>query len=171
MPWAVTMVLLIAGGLLGWWLRPPPQNIPKPSFCHKRVPGSPETTTTKERNQMLLLRTVCSTDWKGRPNHRVVRVAKTESREEIRSAMDKDVAKWMAEDIANDEWSDDIVEDANARAEELVATKTQAELQEMWQNSSRYEMRLHDADHREFVEKHDGDLCTTVYHLLSDQHE
>ena len=127
---------------------------------------------------MLLLRTVCSTDWKGRPNHSVVLVAKTEGRKEALKAMDADIAEWMAVDIAAQEYNE--LSDADEepeegwderRAAELVATKTHEELKAMWQDGdSRFEMRLQDADHREFVERCDGDICTTVYHLLRDDH-
>lgn len=125
---------------------------------------------------MLLLRTVCSTDWKGRPNHSVSLVATTEGRKDALAAMDKDVAEWMATDIAADEYNAMEGEEPEdgwdvRRAEELVATKTPEELKAMWQDgNSRFEMRLHDADHREFVERCDGDICTTVYHLLRDDH-
>lgn len=126
---------------------------------------------------MLLLRTVCTTDWKGRPSHSVVLVAKTEGRKEALVAMDKDVAEWMAVDIAADEYNELSETDEEpeagwdkARAAELVATKTPAELLEMWRHEDRFEMRLEDADHREFVERMGGDLCTIVYHLLRDDH-
>ena len=51
---------------------------------------------------MLVLRTVCCTDWKGRPSHTVVLIAKTESREEAIEAMNKDVEEWQAADLAAD---------------------------------------------------------------------
>ncbi len=121
---------------------------------------------------MLVLRTICTTDWKGRPNHRVVLVATTEDRVEAIKAMDADVAKWMAQDIADEEENNGEQEIgwANQRAADLLATKTHEELKAMWQDSeeTRFEMRLHDADHREFVERMDGDTCTIVYHMLND---
>jgi hypothetical protein len=132
---------------------------------------------------MLVLRTVCSTDWKGRPSHSVVLVAKTENRKEAIAAMDKDVAEWMAVDIAADEWNDKEQEGIEpeegsdvARTAELVATETPEELKHRWMEASagnRWEMQMQDADHREFVERigDSGEFCTTVYHLLKDNHE
>ena len=41
----------------------------------------------------------------------------------------------------------------------------------MWEHQDRFEMRLRDKDHREFVERMDGEFSTTVYHLLEDNFE
>ena len=103
---------------------------------------------------MLVLRTVCTTDWKNRPNHRIVLVAKTENRKEAIEAMDKDVEGWQAADLAYD------LEDGFAEP-----SKT-------WETSDRYEMSKEiGQDYREFLNQHGtGNLCTTVYHLLEDDH-
>lgn len=134
---------------------------------------------------MLVLRTICNTDWKGRPSHTVSLIAKVgmwkdeaKNREDAIEAMDKDVAKWMAVDIAADEWcekeNEGIEPEAGsdtARAAELVATETPEKLLEMWRHQDRFEMRLEDADHREFVERCEGDCTTIVYHFLTDENE
>lgn len=127
---------------------------------------------------MLLFRTVCSTDWKSRPSHSLVLIANPESRAAAIEAMDKDVVEWMAADIAADEYNahegDEELPDGwdTARADELVATKTPKELLAIWITEDRFEMAVRHASHREFVEcDGDGNRCTTVYHLMDDDHE
>lgn len=144
---------------------------------------------------MLVLRTVCTTDWKGRPDHQVVLICSipfgsSESRSILTSlrthavaAMDKDILKWMVADIASqellamnedDEGSLALVPDENwesHRASELLLTKTPDAIEKMWADTgeSRWEMQIEDQFSRKFVEKiGDSDLCTTVYHLLTD---
>lgn len=127
---------------------------------------------------MLLLRTICYTDWKGRPDHRIARIADGHVLKDLLVAMDADVAKWMANDLAChregelEETGEAEDFDADAYAAELLATKTPAELKEQWEEEHvRWEMSLTDVGHREFVEKCEGDLTTTVYHILTDAHE
>lgn len=128
---------------------------------------------------MLLLRTVCYTDWKGRPDHRVTFIADGYARKAILAAMDKDVAKWMANDLACiregelEETGEAEDFDADAYAAELLATKSQAELKDLWEEEHvRWEMVLQDADHREFSQvSGEGEYTTTVYHILTDAHE
>lgn len=132
---------------------------------------------------MLVLRTVCHTDWKGRPHHTVEMVAKTEhrqrplTRKDAIAAMDADIHKWLSVDVAIQELG--VLEEAgnppneegweDKRAAELAAAHTLDELLDMWKiENQKWEMSLTDCDHREFAEVCDGDNTTTVYHLLKD---
>ena len=127
---------------------------------------------------MLLLRTVCTTDWKGRPGHDVRLVAQGDDQEALLEAMDRDVAEWQATDIAADEWCElenqGIEPEAGsdtAREQELLATKTPTEILEMWKiERQRWEMETPDQPKREFVQQagEPGEWTTTVYHLLND---
>lgn len=132
------------------------------------------------KNEILVVRTVCTTDWKGRPNHHVILIAKVETQEDAVEAMNKDAEKWMAVDIAASEFLEG--EDGEhgdnwelERATEILATKTPTEILEMWMEldtGKRWEMKMQDATkvHREFVERNsdDAEFCTTVYHFLTD---
>ena len=143
---------------------------------------------------MLVLRTVCTTDWKGRPDHRVVLIAKIpigvhvfEDKMAAKAAMDKDVVKWMAADIANQEFlamsEDDegepVVPDVDEdwelhRASSLLITETPDAIEKMWADTgeARWEMQAQYQFSRKFVENiGDSDICTTVYHLLTDDLE
>lgn len=122
---------------------------------------------------MLLLRTVCNTDWKGRPSHHVTLVAKTKALEEAIEAMNKNVAEWMAADIAADEYNaeDDLSDDWDeVRTTQILTTKTPDEILQMWRHKDRFEMRLQNVNRREFVDRSDDNLCTIVYHFLNDDH-
>ena len=125
---------------------------------------------------LLVFRTVCSTDWKGRPSHRLTLVAKTENREMAIAAMNKDISEWIAYDIVAEEYEEyegtESEKDWNMRrVTELLATKTSTELLGMWRRQGRYEMKLQNKDHREFVERMDGSFCTTVYHILTEDYK
>ena len=151
---------------------------------------------------MLVLRTVCTTDWKGRPDHSVVLVARAEDRESAKAAMDKDILKWMVVDIASQEVvacdEDDepdfldlvglgpaarLVRDRlrrldenweSDRASSLLITETPDVIEKMWADTgeARWEMQTQDEFSRKFVENiGDSDICTTVYHLLTDDLE
>lgn len=141
---------------------------------------------------MLVLRTVCTTDWKGRPDHSVVLVARAEDRESAKAAMDKDILKWMVVDIASQEllamneddgWHTEpvvpivAVGDENwelHRASSLLITETPDAIEKMWADTgeARWEMQAQDQFSRKFVENiGDSDICTTVYHLLTDDLE
>lgn len=130
---------------------------------------------------MLLFRTICSTDWKGRPSHSLVLVAKTANRKDAIEAMDKDVVEWMAVDAAADEYNErceagDEPEDGwdTMRAKELAEESNPDFLKHRWMEGSagnRWEMQMSDADHREFVERLEGEWCTIVYHIQTDEHE
>lgn len=139
---------------------------------------------------MLVLRTVCTTDWKGRPDHRVVLVARAEDRESAKAAMDKDILKWMVVDIASQEllamneddgWHTEPVVPPDIdenwelhRASSLLITETPDAIEKMWADTgeARWEMQAQDQFSRKFVENiGDSDICTTVYHLLTDDLE
>ena len=128
---------------------------------------------------MLLLRTVCSTDWKGRPSHQVLCVARTEHRQRPLTrkaaieAMDADVREWMLNDLQVDEENSD--EEQRAEWQRTGRGKPEEmdrpTLEAAWKHTDRFEMSLTDADHREFVERMEGDFTTIVYHLLKDDFE
>jgi len=150
---------------------------------------------------MLVIRTVCTTDWKGRPDHRVVLIAKIavgahefEDRVAAVAAMNEDILKWMVVDIASQEllamneddgWhtepvvSPDIDENWELhRASSLLITKTPDAIEKMWADTgeARWEMQAQDEFSRKFSRKFvenigDSDICTTVYHLLTDDLE
>jgi len=138
---------------------------------------------------MQLFRTVCQTNWKCQPHHiltliaistkaRLGIVAKSVDEKLLQLAMNDDVRKWMAVDIAADEFNkrqeagDPVPDGCDLdRAAELEKLQ-HAGVRLLWENSNRYERRprgLHEGGviHREFAEKtEDGDRCTTVYHFL-----
>jgi len=148
----------------------------------------------KER-LMLVLRTVVTTDWKNRPDHRIVLIAKgLENKIAAVAAMDNDILNWMAADIASQEFmemnedlgfpinneGEPVMPDIDEawelrRASELLTTKTSDEFEKKWAISGdvRYEMqKIQDKFGREFVETiGDTDLCTIVYHLMTDDFE
>lgn len=51
---------------------------------------------------LTLFRTDCSTDWKCRPSHSLMVIAKSDDRQTLIDAMNSDVEKWQAGDITND---------------------------------------------------------------------
>lgn len=120
---------------------------------------------------MHLFRTICTHDWKGRPDHRLKLIAISDDKYWLKEQMDRDIIEWMVNDIVNDEQNDEDAEpkDWDARRTELLAD---AMLKTLWscQNEdgdSRFEMNLEGKDHREFVEKFgDGSVTTTVYHFV-----
>lgn len=131
---------------------------------------------------MLLFRTVCSTDNKNRPSHNLVFLAKSDNQAEIVEAMNKDVALWMANDIAvgmYNQLEEEVEDDWDLKqVAKLLATKTRDEIKAMWledckDDDRRFEMCLDSKTHREFVEVFTsvGYTCTTVYHLLDDDYK
>jgi hypothetical protein len=92
---------------------------------------------------MQLWRTVCSTDWQGRPHHALELIAETDYSPSMLSRLieqqNEDVAKWQAKEKEATEWA---VE------------------------GYRWEMDL-DSQLREFVEGSEGEWTTTVYHLVN----
>lgn len=135
---------------------------------------------------MLLYKTACSTDYKGRPTHQLTLVARADTVEQARAAMDQDVVVWMANDLAMSQL-DEVEEDEqtrNATTEERVAmywaahqklaaeicTRTPEQIRSMWeQYPSRWEMQDVDAAPcREFVLSHEDGTSTLVYHILND---
>lgn len=116
---------------------------------------------------MKLYRTVCNTDWKSRPHH-VLTDMGTGTKEELVQRMDQDIREWMAQEVARVQIEEAEDQDAD---EETLALQLQddPELAGKWKNEGRFEMKLCDGDgHREFVERMDGDRCTTVYHLAEE---
>lgn len=126
---------------------------------------------------MRLYRTVCHTDWKGRPSHQLKLLAVSDDQEWLREQMDKDVREWMAADVARREWEDqsegkedvtkeDEIKFLEERVLELVGDSS---LVGKWAvEHEKWEMSLPDKIHREFVEKDEGDLTTTVYHFMEE---
>lgn len=60
------------------------------------------------------------------------------------------------------------------RASELLLTETPDTIEKMWADTgeARWEMQTQDEFSRKFVENiGDSDICTTVYHLLTDDLE
>jgi hypothetical protein len=92
--------------------------------------------------------------------------------------MDKDVAKWMADDIAIDELAQTEDEySSHARVErsaELIRDLSHAELKARWMElGNRWEMEPGTGvrHYRSFSEKFgDGGFATTVYHLMTENH-
>ena len=120
---------------------------------------------------MHLFRTICSTDWKGRPSHMINLVASSDDRKWLIERMNEDVREWMCVDLAfqNDEGD----EAATADALNNDKTVSNDEIKTDWSHEDRFEMRLYGGsgptpDHREFVERVDGEFSTTVYHFLAD---
>jgi len=143
---------------------------------------------------MFLFRTTCNIDYKGRPNHMMVLVAKTENRRDAITMMNQDVANWMAVDIASlecceaDETEEEV--DESQRVEDIQTRNTPAEILKMWTDGdsssddewARFEMDLapvlipntdtrYKPDHREFVQRTEGDVYTIVYHFLGDDYK
>lgn len=123
---------------------------------------------------MRLVATICSTDWKGRPDHKIQTIAEVPTIGAAVLAMAIDVFRFMVSDLLDDEEenSDECPEDwdRNTRQQELEAVDP-AKIAEDWEiDSERFEMRG-DYKHREFVWKCDGDTSTLVYHLLDDNFE
>ena len=141
---------------------------------------------------MLLVKTVCSTDWKGRPDHRVYFIARSDSKDLLIKAMNEDVVEWMICDIVDleielaNEDEDEVVCDEMAEMLEEPGTHfrhrlrdyrssrvaelsklSPKEIAKIWKNDERWEMELDDRSHREFVEGAEGEWQTTVYHLLN----
>lgn len=122
---------------------------------------------------MQLFRTVCSTDFKSRPSHGLILVGtsvlgspefnKADRIEALKDLMDKDVRDWQAHDIAAEETEDGTFD--TKRIAELINDK---DLPLLWKHVDRFEMQLTDEDHREFVERMDGDRTTVVYHFFGD---
>jgi hypothetical protein len=89
----------------------------------------------------------------------------------LRQRMDEDVREWMAADVANDraiesEEEDEGELDVDQLAQEL---RDDPNLQELWSDEDRFEMDLpSDMLHREFVERCEGELTTTVYHFIEE---
>lgn len=136
---------------------------------------------------MLLTKTTCSTDYKGRPSHQLVLVARTTTVDEAKAAMDRDVVNWMASDVAISQLDeqDEDEQTRNATTEERVAlywsthqkltaeisTRNPADILSMWeQYPSRWEVQreIEEQPCREFVLSHEEGTCTLVYHMLND---
>lgn len=101
-----------------------------------------------------LYRTTCSTDHKGRPNHKLEVVAESEDRQELLAAMDEDVREWQDADLRA--YNEGMGEDR----------RTKWECEDSEDGISYFEMSTEN-DLREFVEKsEDGYLMTTCYHIL-----
>jgi hypothetical protein len=111
-------------------------------------------------------------------------VAKVQTIEEAIAAMGADVREWQAEDITTselavlderDEYPDDPYWETN-RIEELVkSSRSNEDIGRMWEEADeRWEMVIENTCplvkyyHREFVERYDGNVTTTVYHMLTD---
>lgn len=134
---------------------------------------------------MFLFRTICSTDWKCRPTHSLTNITTADNIEELVAAMNKDVRKWMSEDIATQEMSE--MEEQGReplthnwetkRAEAIETDKmfSDADVMDMWECEDRFEMTLRSTApgepaprHREFVDRMgDGDRTTVAYHFFS----
>jgi hypothetical protein len=98
-----------------------------------------------------LYRTVCSTDWKGRPHHSIELLAVSDDPTWLVNVQDQDVVEWQEEDVAlyNEAYGE---EDEPRTAWEI---KNQCfEMEGRGKNGE-----------RSFVQKDEGDICTTVYHI------
>jgi len=124
---------------------------------------------------MQLFRTVCSTDWKGRPTHDLQRLS-VGTQDALVAHMDLDIRQTQAEDVAREEAADreehggprldsQEAEDwTQARIQQLLADP---ELRTIWSNSERWEMdRKPGQIFRVLAYKLDGDYISIVYHFL-----
>jgi len=123
----------------------------------------------------LLFRTICSTDWKGRPSHSLQYLGRgTEM--QLEHLINEDVRATMAGDLAADECNEreergEALEEGwdIQRAAELL--QSGVDLKELWENSERFEMQFDEPRiGREFVLVRDGDgyRSTMVYHVEKD---
>ncbi len=88
--------------------------------------------------------------------------------------MNQDVLEWMAEDVAESDECETEDENFNFgdRVRELKKLSP-AEVQKLWENDDedyelRWEMEQEEPKKgigREFVARHEGNRCTTVYHF------
>lgn len=106
-----------------------------------------------------LFRTICTTDWKGRPDHKLLCLGNG-TRDVLIELMNKDVAEWQAEEINDDN---------EMRKDEGLEPITE------WKNDERWEMDRsmpaietdgYPQSLREFAYKYDGDYESIVYHIL-----
>lgn len=112
-----------------------------------------------EPTDVVVYRTVCNTDWKGRPIHILTIVGNAHNRADAVRLMDQDVSEWQAEEIS----------DRNDCKEEGEPDDTE------WSGNNgegnvRFEIEREQPDKpRKFAEEFgDGTLSTTCYHF---QHE
>lgn len=102
---------------------------------------------------LSLFRTVCSTDWKGRPSHSLLLLLASDNRDLLIAKQDEDVEEWQREEL-----------EALAQMAEEEGTAAPTE----WALANvRWEMdRLNEKSLRSFVEKDtEGGIFTTVYHI------
>ena len=105
---------------------------------------------------LQLIKTICSTDWKGRPDH-TIKFMGIGSRDELQTLADDDIAKWQAIDLASDE---------------QIAEEDEEEPPTEWETNHRWEMKLEEPaserkEYRQFAERDDnGNTSSTTYHLL-----
>ena len=104
---------------------------------------------------MQLWRTVCSTDWKGRPHHSLTHIAESDKTDRLIERQNEDVAEWQAQDIQN--------HNKNLDGGEEKTTEWAIE-RHRWEMD--LDAKLSRPALREFVEGSEGHWTTTVYHLV-----
>jgi len=109
---------------------------------------------------MQLWRTVCSTDWKGRPDHSLMLIAESDKTDRLIERQNEDVAEWQAQDIRN---HNENLEDGEEKTTEWTIKPVETtHARCRWEMDSVNNGRL-----REFVEGSEGYWTTTVYHLVA----
>ena len=110
------------------------------------------------RRILIVYRTVCTTDCKGRPFHNLEVLGDVVDRSQAVRLMDQDVVEWQTQEL----------DERNANKEEGEDADTE------WagddEGDVRFEMKRDNPDDpRQFVEKFgDGTLVTTCYHFHQD---
>jgi hypothetical protein len=113
---------------------------------------------------MQLWRTVCSTDWKGRPHHSLTLIAESDKTDRLIERQNEDVAEWQALDIRN---HNENLEDGEEKTTEWAIERYRWEMDLDAKLSSRSSAAsFWSSALREFVEGSEGHWTTTVYHLV-----
>lgn len=111
---------------------------------------------------LLLIRCVASFDHKGRPNHTLAVIHQAITKATLRRAMDRDVERIKADDIATD--IQNLKEDAENEGKEYVPTKDD----QTWESpGERWEMQVGKNELRELCYQLEGEPTSITYHILS----
>lgn len=119
---------------------------------------------------MRLYRTMCMTDWKGRPTHRLRLIACSDDKGWLVGLMNSNVLEWQAEDVVTLE-EEEAEENGRSfdREARLAELRCDPDLPNKWASENvRWEMKGCLIEGREFVDKSTDVLCTIVYHFLED---
>lgn len=110
---------------------------------------------------MILYKTTCSTDWKGRPHHSIKVLGASDDRNWLLQLQNADVAKWQKGDI------DDDNENADADEGSVHTPLTTWEIEgERWEMQAENPKEL--GPQRVFAGKIESDTWSIVYHIHDD---